>query len=134
MGNGQFRFGYFTPKYEETVAFYREKLGLPVIESWDRNPDDRGTLFGAASGMIEVLIFPGSGQCDHLWDERPPQGAFVVIEVDQVESLYQCAVEKGLPIQQELKDRYWGHRGFCVREPNGLTLYLFSESESTAAA
>jgi len=131
MGNDQFRFGYFTPKYEETVAFYREGLELPSIEAWDRTPDDRGTLFGAASGVIEVLAFPGSGQSDHLWDERPPQGAFMVIEVDQVEALYQSAVEKGLPIQHELKDQTWGHRSFCVREPNGLTLNFFSELESS---
>ena len=68
MGSNQFRFGYFTPKYEETVAFYRDGLELPSIEAWDRTADDRGTLFGAASGVIEVLALPGSGQCDHLWD------------------------------------------------------------------
>ena len=122
----QFRFGYFTPLYEVTVAFYRDGMDLPVIETWDRSSDDRGTLFRAASGMIEVLALPQSGRSDHLWDERPPQGAFMVIEVDQVEARYQRIVEKGLPIQQELKDQAWGHRGFCVRDPNGLTLYFFS--------
>ena len=127
MRNGQFRFAYFTPKYEETVAFYRQGLELPTIEVWDRTPDDRGTLFGAASGVIEVLALPSNAQSDHLWDDRPPQGGFMVIEVDQVESLYQRAVERGLPIQHELKDQKWGHRSFCVREPNGLTLNFFSE-------
>ena len=131
MGNRQFRFAYFTPKYEETVAFYREGLELPVIEAWDRAPDDRGTLLCAASGVIEVLALPRSSHPDHLWDARPPQGAFMVIEADQVESLYQHAVERGLPIQQALKDQAWGHRGFCVREPNGLTLYFFAELQST---
>jgi uncharacterized glyoxalase superfamily protein PhnB len=53
----------------------------------------------------------------------------MVIEVDQVESLYECAVEKGLPIQHELKDQTWGHRSFCVRESNGLTLNFFSDLE-----
>lgn len=129
MGNGQFRFAYFTPKYEETVAFYRHGLELPSIEVWNRGPDDRGTLFGAASGVIEVLALPDKAQSDHLWDDRPPQGAFMVIEVDQVELLYQRAVEKGLPIQDALKDQSWGHRSFCVREPNGLTLNFFSEVE-----
>jgi catechol 2,3-dioxygenase-like lactoylglutathione lyase family enzyme len=131
MGNRQFRFAYFTPKYEETVAFYREGLELPVIEAWDRASDDRGTLVGADSGVIEVLSLPRSSHPDHLWDARPPQGAFMVIEADQVESLYQHAVERGLPIQQALKDQAWGHRGFCVREPNGLTLYFFAELQST---
>jgi len=129
MGKGQFRFSYFTPKYEETLAFYRQGLELPIIEAWDRSPDDRGTLFGVASGVIEVLALPGNTGSDHLWDDRPPQGAFMVIEVEQVDSLYQRTVEMGLPIQEELKDQAWGHRSFCIREPNGLTLNFFSELE-----
>jgi catechol 2,3-dioxygenase-like lactoylglutathione lyase family enzyme len=127
MLEGQFRFAYFTPDYESTVAFYRKGLELPVIGTWDRSPDDRGTLFAAASGMIEVLALPESGVSSHLWDERPPQGAFMVIEVDQVDTQYQRAVEKGLPIKQELKDQAWGHRSFCVADPNGLTIYFFQE-------
>ncbi len=43
----QFRFGYFTERYDETVAFYRDGLGLPVLESWDRDDTDRGVLFAA---------------------------------------------------------------------------------------
>ncbi len=133
MSEGQFRFAYFTPDYESTVAFYRDGLELLVIATWDRNPDDRGTLFGAASGMIEVLALPKSGESSHLFDDRPPQGAFMVIEVDQLEARYQRAVEKGLPIKQELKDQDWGHRSFCVCDPNGLTLYFFRETASGMA-
>lgn len=126
MTKKQFRFAYFTPVYDETVAFYRDGLGMPVIHGWDRSPDDRGTLIGAASGMIEVLALPMGGGSDHLFDARPPQGAFLVIEVDHVEDSYLRAKEKRLPIQQELKDQSWEHRSFCLREPNGLTLYFFS--------
>ncbi len=127
MSRGQFRFSYFTPAYEATVTFYRDGLELPVIESWDRNPDDRGSLFGAASGVIEVLALPKCGKPSHLWDDRPPQGAFMVIEVGDVEEKYLLAVKKGLPIKQEIRDQNWGHRSFCVSEPNGLTLYFFTE-------
>jgi catechol 2,3-dioxygenase-like lactoylglutathione lyase family enzyme len=127
VSRGQFRFSYFTPDYDATVAFYHDGLGLPIVESWDRDPEDRGTLFGAASGLVEVLKRPESGDSSHLWDERLPQGAFVVIEVEDVELMYGRVIEKGLPIQQELTTQAWGHRSFCVREPNGLTLYFFSQ-------
>ena len=126
--SGQFRFAFFTPLYDVTVAFYRDGLDLPVIEAWDRSPEDRGTLFGAASGLIEVLALPRSNQSDHLFDERPPQGAFMVMEVHDVAARYQRIKEKGLVIHRELKDQSWGHRSFCVRDPNGLTIYFFSES------
>ncbi len=79
MTRGQFRFAYFTSEFEATVAFYRDALGLRVIESWDRNPEDRGVLFGAASGIIEILALPRNGPQSHLWDHRLPQGVFMVI-------------------------------------------------------
>jgi catechol 2,3-dioxygenase-like lactoylglutathione lyase family enzyme len=130
VGSGQFRFSYFTPEYETTVAFYRDILRLAVVESWDRNADDRGALFAAASGMIEVLARPKSGESSHLWDDRPPQGAFMVIEVPDVEQVYRKLAARRVPIQQELTTQPWGHRGFCLREPNGLTLYVFSETRT----
>ena len=132
MTKGQFRFTYFTSLYNETIAFYRDGLRLPVLYSWDRSADDKGTLIEAASGMIEVLASPESGACDHLFDERSPQGAFMVIEVEQVEAIRQLAIENGLPIQQDLKNQSWGHRSICLREPNGLTLFFFTPKSKPA--
>jgi uncharacterized glyoxalase superfamily protein PhnB len=43
-----------------------------------------------------------------------------------VDAAFRRAAEGQLPIQQELMDQSWGHRSFCLREPNGLTLYLFT--------
>jgi len=131
-GRGEFRFSYFTPEYDATVAFYRDDLQLVVVESWDRSADDRGTLFAAASGLIEVLLRSKNPATFHGWDDRPPQGAFMVIEVPDVEQTYQRAVERRLSIQEGLTTQPWGHRSFCVREPNGLTLYMFSEVQRAA--
>jgi uncharacterized glyoxalase superfamily protein PhnB len=51
----------------------------------------------------------------------------MVIEVDQLDAHYQGAIAKGLPIKEPPKDQSWGHRSFCVCDPNGLVLYLFRE-------
>jgi catechol 2,3-dioxygenase-like lactoylglutathione lyase family enzyme len=127
IGKGQFRFSYFTREYEATISFYRDDLELPVVESWDRSPDDRGTLFAAASGIIEVVLRPDNPASFHGWDDRPPQGAFMAIEVPDVERAYRRATERQLSIREEMTTQAWGHRSFCVREPNGLILYVFSE-------
>lgn len=50
----------------------------------------------------------------------------MVLEVDDVESAYRRIVERGLPIQKELSRQSWGHNCFCIKEPNGLTIYLIS--------
>jgi glyoxalase/bleomycin resistance protein/dioxygenase superfamily protein len=55
-----------------------------------------------------------------------------VIEVEQVEACYQRAVDKGLPIRQALTHQPWGHRRFCVRDPNGLTVYFFRDTRSAS--
>ena len=51
----------------------------------------------------------------------------MVIEVEDAEQEYRRAVQKGTPIKQKLRDQEWGHRSFCVTEPNGLILYFFKE-------
>ena len=127
IGKGQFRFSYFTRDYDATVSFYRDDLELPVIESWDRSSDDRGTLFAAASGIIEVVFRPESPASFHGWDDRPPQGAFMAIEVPDVEQAYRRATDRHLSVREELTTQSWGHRSFCLREPNGLIIYVFSE-------
>ncbi len=126
----QFRFGYFTAAYEATIAFYRDDLGLNVVEAWDRDPNDRGTLFQAASGIIEVLARPSAGASTPLWDDRPPQGAFMVIQVPDVDATYRAITRRGLSVQESLSTKPWGHRSFCLREPNGLTLYIFSDAKA----
>jgi catechol 2,3-dioxygenase-like lactoylglutathione lyase family enzyme len=126
MTGREFRFTYFTSDYETTVEFYRDGLELPIRDSWDRGGEDRGTNFVASSGLIEVLQRPTADDAEPLFDPRPPQGAFMVIEVDDVEGSYRRVVEKGIPVQKELSRQSWGHNSFCVKEPNGLTIYFFS--------
>ena len=125
----EFRFAYFTPDYDATVAFYRDGLELALINAWDRGPDDRGSVFAAASGRIEVLARPAAEKSTHLLDARPPQGAFMVIEIANTEKAYARACAKGLPIAQELKEQPWRHRNFCVTEPNGIVLYFYEKIE-----
>lgn len=124
----QFRFVYFTPLYAETVAFYAHALGFPLLDSWDRSADDKGSVFGAASGRIEVLFDPIDRQAsDHLFDERRPQGAFMVIEVGDVDAFHARVAANGVAVERPLQDQSWGHRSFVVAEPNGLKLYFYSE-------
>ena len=42
---GAFRYTYFTDRYAETMAFYRETLELELPHAWDRSEDDKGALF-----------------------------------------------------------------------------------------
>ena len=117
---GEFRFIFRAKEYEAAVAFYRDGLELPITSSWDRGPAQRGTLFQAAAGIIEVLaLAPGE-------EYTPLQGAELAYEVDDVDGWYRRIQEKGMPIRKELADRPWGHRTFSVTDPDGIRVILFS--------
>lgn len=125
---GKFRFTYFTNKYEETLAFYEQKLGFDLEHSWDRNDHDKGALFKAGAGLIEVLLLPDAEEDRYPGlDYRPPQGAFMCIQVWNIDELHERYKSIGVPFQQEVTDQTWGHRSFSVLEPNGLVLFFFQE-------
>jgi catechol 2,3-dioxygenase-like lactoylglutathione lyase family enzyme len=120
-----FRFVYFTPLYEETVAFLRDALGFPVSHAWDRAGDHRGTVFTAGSGLIEVL--------ENAAIERGPShtasgGPFLAVEVEDVDALQARVTAKGVALHYPLEDKAWGHRGFSMLDPNGVEIAFFSRT------
>ena len=80
MRAGEFRCAFFARDYARSLEFYRDELELPVVDAWDHGPDDQGTVFGAASGLIEVLRLPRRQEADSVWDFRTPQGVMIVLE------------------------------------------------------
>jgi catechol 2,3-dioxygenase-like lactoylglutathione lyase family enzyme len=117
---GEFRFIFRAKDYEASVAFYRDGLELPVIGSWDRGLAERGTLFQAASGIIEVLaLAPGE-------EYTPPQGVELAYEVDDVDRWHRRVQKKGLSIRGELADKPWGHRTFSLTDPDGNKVILYT--------
>jgi catechol 2,3-dioxygenase-like lactoylglutathione lyase family enzyme len=119
MPEREFRFIFQSRDYEETVAFYRDGLELPVAGGWDRSADDRGTLFRAASGIVEIKKLPSDREYTQL------VGVWMAIEVDDVDAAYARIIEKGMPVKQELADQMWGHRDFSVVDPSGVEVVFF---------
>ena len=124
MSGRDFRFVYFTPIYDETVAFYRDRIGLAVVTSWDRAGDHRGTVFEAAgSGQIEVLEFEGL-------ERRPSHtasgGPFAAVEVEDVDALHARVTANGVATHYPIEDKPWGHRGFSVLDPNGVEIAFYA--------
>lgn len=127
--SGAFRFAYFTHKYQETFDFYESKLGLVLDHAWDRGDNDKGALFKAEAGLIEILLHPdGEAHRSAGLDYRSPQGVFVCIQTWEIDRKYDTYKLMGLRFKQELTEQPWGHRSFSLIEPNGLILFFFQES------
>ena len=123
---GQFRCAYATEHYEETISFYRDALGFEIAESWDRADDDKGTLFKAASGIVEVVL--RSNDTSHgEWENDRPQGFTIVVETESVDSLFEQISSRSVTITEGLKNQKWDHRSFRVADPNGVSIYFYSE-------
>ncbi len=125
---GAFRFTYFTNKYEETCDFYLKQLELNCEISWDRSENDKGALFYAGVGLIEVLHLPDKEEFYNAGlDYRKPEGAFMVIQVWKIDELFKKYKDKSIPFKQEITNQSWGHRSFSVTDPNGVVLFFYEE-------
>ncbi|MEM1002386.1 MAG: VOC family protein [Bacteroidota bacterium] len=124
---GAFRSAYFTDKYEETYQFYANTLELTLEHSWDHD-ENKGSVFQAGKGLIEILHLPSNPEDYNAGlDLRKPQGIFMVIQVWNVDDLFQKYKNNGMQFKQELTNQSWGHRSFSISDPNGVVLFFFEE-------
>ena len=129
---GKFRFTYFTDKYEETCSFYKSKLGFNLEHSWDRTEHDKGALFKAGVGLVEILHLPNDEEKrNEGLDYRVPQGVFMVIQVWNIDKLFNKYKAMGVSFKQEIVDQAWGHRSFSVLDPNGVVLLFIQDQFDT---
>lgn len=52
--------------------------------------------------------------------QKTPKGVIVTVEVEDVDTLYQKALDMQYDIALELKDEDWGQRHFMAVDPDGL--------------
>lgn len=114
---GEFRYYYFTSRYDETVAFYRDVLGFAVYREWSR-PDDRGTIFRAPAGRGLIEIEAGT--------TLPASAGGLYIEVADVDDWHERLRGRGAPIHAPLRNTSYGHRSFKTVDPSGLEVAFFS--------
>lgn len=117
MNPPEFRFYYFTPSYDQTVAFYRDTLRFEIYRTWDRPGGDRGTIFRSPNGTGLIEIEAG--------DQRPSIHGGFYVEVDDLDHWYDRVREAGAPISKELGDTSYGHRNFKTIDPNGVEVSFF---------
>lgn len=120
LQNGQFRVMFSPLDYDASVKFYRDGLALPVDHDWDYGVGDKGTVFIAGGGMVELLGMAP----DAVYIQ--PQGMSLLIQVEDVDGFYEQVKARGLKIYQEPANYPWGHRIFRVKDPDGVVVSLFS--------
>lgn len=117
MKINQVSFGFATNKIQETKEFYEKYLGAKTIFEKkgyiNLRLGDGSTVLG-----IETPQDPDGTPSDTT-------GWGFGITIDDVDQAYDEITDKKLPIEMPLVDHPWGERGFGIKDPNGLTIYIY---------
>lgn len=106
-----------TSKLAETKAFYTGLLGFGVTFENDfylllHAPGEGGELsFLLPNHPSQQALFQAPFQ---------RQGAYLTLEVSNVDSVYRALRAKGATVKIALRDEPWGDRHFAMQDPNGL--------------
>ena len=108
--------------YLECLSFYRDILRLRACYTWDYGPGDRGHKFVIGKGdcTLEVLCRK---------DPMPQGKGTLMFEAEDVDACYEAIVRKAgslITVTQKPIDQPYGIRMFCLKDPNGNDVEIFS--------
>jgi YycE-like C-terminal domain/YycE-like N-terminal domain len=120
---GAVRFGRTSARYDQTVQFYRDLVGLPVLESFEGSYGEDGTIFGLPDASF------------HLEIVRSTEPAIPVDRIDMlVFYLTDSAVRERLVarmaaagMEPASQHPYWqANGGVTYRDPDGREVVFVS--------
>ena len=118
MNINQVSFGYTTDEVQETKEFYEKYIGATTIFEKDG-------YVNLKLGDISTIL---SIEAPQSPEDKPSDstGLGLGITVDDVDQAYDEITSKKLKIEMPIEDHPWGERGFGIKDPNGLTIYIYS--------
>jgi lactoylglutathione lyase len=112
--------------YEEAVAFYRDALGLRIVESWDRE-DGSGTILDVGHATLELLTVRQAEAVDRIEGGEPSSGEVrFALEVDDSVATAEALASSGAEQIGGPAVTPWNHRNVRMRAPDGMQLTLFT--------
>jgi lactoylglutathione lyase len=112
--------------YEEAVAFYRDALGLPVVEAWE-TADGSGAVLDAGRATLELLSLAQAELVDRVEvGERVAGTIRLALEVEDSAEAAQALVAGGAELIAGPVVTPWSHRNVRLRAPDGMQLTLFT--------
>lgn len=107
-----------TPRLAETVAWYRDLLGMEVAEQWDE-PNDRGCILALSGGRGEAFLEIYEGPAVSGFSNVSLQ--IRVEDLAPFRDLSDTRFHSRGPV-----DRPWGSQYLFFTDPNGISVVLFS--------
>ena len=126
----ELRLALTVENYEEAVLFYRDALGLPVVDEWD-HPDGSGVVLDAGRATLELLSVGQSDVVDRVEVGELVSGPIrLALEVEDSEETAKALLAAGAKRVGGPVVTPWFHRNVRVRAPDGMQLTLFTVLDS----
>jgi lactoylglutathione lyase len=111
--------------YEQALAFYRDALGLRVVDDWGN-----GAVLDAGRATLEVLSTQAAEHADEVEvGERVAGPVRLALEVEDSATTAAALTAAGAERLGEPVVTPWSHRNVRVRAPDGMQLTLFTVLE-----
>ncbi len=115
MGVSEIAFVIHTTRFDESIDFYCESLGLELAEEWREG--GHGAVIRLTRGAdLELIELEGAD--DHT-------GVALGLEVDDVDEWYARLTEAGVRTKAPPIDAF-GKRGFGTTDPNGVAVNIYT--------
>ena len=110
-----------------SMSFYRDALGLEVLEEWSEL--GRGALLRlAVNAEVELLELEGIPA-----QVEPRMGIGLEIDDRRVDEVYERLLERGFDLKGPPRVRPWGKRGFGAVAPEGTPVNVYGPAGSVTA-
>lgn len=128
----QLRLVLETDDLDAALAFYRDVLGLPVLEAYEADGDARVVILGVESATLELANRAQIDFIDDVEVGRPvahgyPLTVRVALEVDDARSATDAAVAGGAALVAAPVETPWRSLNARLEGPDGIALTLFEE-------
>jgi len=115
--------------YDEALRFYRDVLGLPVVQVWDE-PFGAGAVLAAGRATLELLSTAQAELVDRVEvGERVAGRVRLALGVDDSAGAAETLAEGGAELLGGPVVTPWAHRNVRLRAPDGMQLTLFTVLE-----
>lgn len=124
----QLRLAVTVEDYDEAVSFYRDVLGMPLLDVWSSPDGGRGVLLDAGRATLELTDPKNAAFIDEVEVGRRVAGHVrVALEVDDARAVTAAAVEGGAELVAGPTETLWQSLNARLEGPGDLQLTLFEE-------
>ena len=114
-----------TARFDESLVFYRDLLGMRVLEEW--SDFGHGAVLEVGPGSVVELIDSPTARATPAEDRT----VFMGLQVGDPESVHHRVVQGGGRVNGPPTAKPWGGRGFTAFDPDGMPVNIYTAYEES---